>query len=44
MLTWGYARHPRKQMKDSQRIAVRPIQAYPFTQGCWTDVGSKHSG
>lgn len=29
MLTWGYAKHPRKQIKDSQRIAVRPIQAYP---------------
>ena len=28
MLTWGYAKHPRKQIKDSQRIAVRPIQAY----------------
>ena len=30
MLTWGYAKHPRKQIKDSQRIAVRPIQAYPL--------------
>ena len=28
MLTWGYAKHARKQIKDSQRIAVRPIQAY----------------
>ena len=29
MLTWGYAKHPRKQIKDSQRIAVRLIQAHP---------------
>ena len=28
MLTRGYAKHPRKQIKDSQHIAVRPIQAY----------------
>ncbi len=28
MLTWGYAKHLRKQIKDSQHIAVRPIQAY----------------
>lgn len=30
MLTWGYSKHPRKQIKDSQRIAVRPIQAYRY--------------
>ena len=33
MLTWGYAKHPRKQIKDSQRIAVRPIQAYRCVHG-----------
>ena len=36
MFTRGYAKHPRKQIKYSQRVAVRPIRPY----GC-TDIRSQ---
>ncbi len=29
MFTRGYAKHPCKQIKYSQRVAVRPIRPYP---------------
>jgi len=34
MFTRGYAKHPCKQIKYSQRVAVRPIRPYPFTRKC----------